>query len=111
MAALVIGNRGVFEDRGQLRFPRRYSHHMIDSHGGRKTRLQQFWLAEQTLVSARRLGIICAIFAVFHFWRYWRGSSVSPAFLVTVATLAIVFTGISVVSWVKRRKHNGLTAD
>ena len=84
---------------------------MTDSHGGGKTRLQQFWLAEATLVSARRLGIICAIFAVFHFWRYWSGSSDSPAFLVTVATLAIVFTGISVVSWVKRRKHNGLTAD
>lgn len=84
---------------------------MTDSHGGGKTRLQQFWLAEATLVSARRLGIICAIFAVFHLWRYWSGSSDSPVFLSTVAILAIVFNGISVVSWVKRRKHNRLTAD
>ena len=84
---------------------------MTDSQSGKQTRLQQFWLSEQTLDSARRLGIICAIFAVIHFWRYWSGSSDSPAFLVTVATLAIVFTLISVVSWVKSRKHHGLTAD
>ena len=84
---------------------------MIDSHGGGKTRLQRFWLSETTLVTARSLAVVQAIFAVAYSWRYWRGSSVSPVFLVTVATLAIVFTWISVVSWVKRRKHNGLTAD
>ena len=84
---------------------------MTDSQCEEQTRVQRFWLSETTLVTARSLAVVHVFFAVAYSWRFWRGSSVSPVFLVTVATLTIVFTWISVVSWVKRCKHNGLTAD
>ena len=82
---------------------------MTDSQSGEQTRLQRFWLSETTLVKARSQAVLSVFLAVVYSWLSWRGSSVSPVFLFTVTALAIVFTGISVVSWAKRRKHNRLT--
>ncbi len=84
---------------------------MTDSQYEEQTRLQRFWLSETTLVTARNVAVVHVFFAVAYSWRFWSGSSVSPVFLFTVATSGTVLTWISVVSWVKRRKHNRLIVD